>query len=122
MNTSSLPPVSLPRTLAAWGASEFDAVFKQEVAALAPAQLPLQAGLSQSSYVDEHVERDVVVLGSHADEREIEVRAGIFYAGIIAGSCCADDPTPVEPQAEYCELRFRIDRRDGAARVALLAD
>ena len=121
MNTSSLPPVSLPRTLAAWGASEFDAVLKQEVAALAPAQLPLQAGLSQSSYVDEHVERDVVVLATRGTEAVITVRAGIFYGGVIAGSCCADDPTPVEAQTEYCEVEIAIDREDASARLRLLS-
>ncbi len=109
----------LPRAAVAWETPDFAAVFREEVTGLDRSCLPLQAGLSQSSHVDDS-RIDVVVLGSHADEREIEVRAGIFYAGIIAGSCCADDPTPVEPQPEYCQLRFRIDRRDGAARIELL--
>jgi len=50
------------------------------------------------------------------------VRAGVFYRGIIAGSCCIDDPTPVEPHEEYCELEFRIDRETGETEVCPVGD
>ena len=40
----------------------------------------------------------------------VRVKTGIFYAGIIAGSCCADDPTPISEQNEYCEIQFDINK------------
>jgi hypothetical protein len=43
---------------------------------------------------------------------------GIFYAGIITGCNCADDPTPVEAQKKYCEIHLTIDRTNAAANIA----
>ncbi|MEZ5541890.1 MAG: hypothetical protein R3F42_07590 [Pseudomonadota bacterium] len=51
----------------------------------------------------------------------IHARAGLFYTGIIAGCSCADDPTPVEEQAEYCVVDITIDRLTGAATIRLAA-
>ena len=45
---------------------------------------------------------------------------GIFYAGIIVGSCCDSDPTPVCEQTEYCEVQFNINKLTAEATVALL--
>ena len=54
------------------------------------------------------------------DEGFIHVKAGIFYSGIIAGCSCADDPTPVDEQNEYCEVQFEINKKTAEATVALL--
>ncbi len=113
--------VALAQAVAAFGTPTFKAAFKQTIMELDRNRLPLQAGLSKSSYVDDSA-IDVVVLSSHVHGKALQVKAGIFYAGIIAGSCCADDPTPVEVLPEYCELLFLIDRQSGAARVELLAE
>lgn len=113
--------ISLAQAAAAFGTPTFEAVFKQTIMELERHRLPLQAGLSQSSYVDDSA-IDVVVLSSREQGTALHVKAGIFYGGIIAGSCCADDPTPVEAQPEYCELLFTIHRQSGAARVELLAE
>ncbi|MGB0712599.1 MAG: hypothetical protein ACPGUC_03460, partial [Gammaproteobacteria bacterium] len=50
----------------------------------------------------------VVVLSVTADVGDTEVRVGVFYAGVIAGCNCADDPTPMDEENEYCELRLRF--------------
>jgi hypothetical protein len=46
----------------------------------------------------------------------------VFFSGILSGCSCADDPTPVEAQAEYCELAIAIDTASGEADVTVLAD
>jgi hypothetical protein len=64
----------------------------------------------------------VVVLGVAEEPDYIRVKAGIFYQGIIAGCSCADDPTPVGEQTEYCVVQFDIDKQTAEARITLLED
>ena len=45
---------------------------------------------------------------------------GIFYTGVVAGCSCADDPTPVEEQHEYCEVLIEINRATAEAVIRLL--
>ncbi|MGB3918293.1 MAG: hypothetical protein WBL07_12735 [Thiothrix litoralis] len=109
----------LNKALAAWGSEDFQSVFKQEVQALGTAALPLQAGMAHSSHVSGDA-MTVMVLDVAETPSLLQVRTGIFYAGVIAGSCCADDPSPVCEQQEYCELRFDIDRVSAGTSVVLL--
>lgn len=112
--------VTLPESLKAWNTPDFRGVLKREIARLG-ARLPLQQGLSGSSYaLDDAVE--AVVHRTWESEGRILARVGIFYAGIVAGCSCADDPTPVEAQTEYCELDVAIDRVTGEARISLARD
>ncbi len=113
---------SLPHSLAAWNTPEFETVFKREVAALDPDRLPLQAGLSYSSSVDASEPLHVVPLAVRETASGLVARAGVFYAGLAGGCACADDPTPLASQPEYCVLVFEIDAPSGAARVTLDAD
>ena len=106
-------------SLAAWGTPEFEATLKHEVAALDPALLPLQAGLAHSSYVG-CGEMGLVVLGAGERDGSLSVKIGVMYSGVDAGSCCADDPTPLNEQPEYCELRLDIDKATGNAVVCLV--
>lgn len=106
----------LPDSARAWGTADFPAVLKRELAEHAD-ELPLQQALSGTSAVaDEPV--TVVLLDAQADETSIHAKVGIFFAGILAGCSCADDPTPVEPQTEYCELRIAIERATGNASLS----
>ena len=52
----------------------------------------------------------------------IRVTVGIFYTGIIAGCSCADDPTPVEENTEYCEVQLEIDKKTAETTIALLPE
>jgi hypothetical protein len=106
----------LPQALAAWGTPDFAAVLKRELEAAGPAALPLQQCLTASSYALD-TGCSVMVLGAAAEGETIRARVGVFFHGVIAGCSCADDPTPVEPQQEYCELEVRIDRTSGVADV-----
>jgi hypothetical protein len=108
----------LPELLQAWDTPDFRTVLKQQVESLPPGQLPLQQGLTQSSYaLDAPV--TAVLVGSEAQPDRLRLRVGLFYQGIVAGCNCADDPTPVEPQNEYCEVWLEIDRATGEATLRL---
>jgi hypothetical protein len=112
---------SLPCTLAAWNTPGFGEAFKQEVEALDAAQLPLQQGLSGTSDVaDEPFQ--VMLIGAMDAGGDIRVKAGIFYAGVLAGCSCADDPTPLELQPEYCTLWFDIDKTSSKTSVTPVSD
>ena len=83
--------------------------------------LPLQQGLSISSHVtDRPVQAMILDLSEDADL--IRVKAGIFYTGIIVGCSCADDPTPIAEQNEYCVLQFGIDKTSAEITVTRVAE
>jgi hypothetical protein len=114
--------LSLPLALAAWGKPDFSEIFKHEAEQLDPELLPLQQGLSGTSDVADEPFR-IMLIGAAADtDTRIRVKAGVFYAGILGGCSCADDPTPLESQPEYCVLWFDIDKTSAATRVSLVED
>jgi hypothetical protein len=115
------PMIRLPNSLNAWGTPEFEAVLKQEIEQLDAGHLPLQQGLSASSYVTDRPFQTMMISVSEA-AGQIRVKAGIFYTGIIAGCSCADDPTPVDELNEYCVVRFDIDMTTAETTVTLLAE
>jgi hypothetical protein len=102
----------------AWGTPEFREVLKREIEGLDASQLPLQQGLSIGSYaMDDRLQ--ATIIGVRERTAGVRVRAGIFYTSLIAGCSCADDPTPVEPQNEYCEVQIDIDTETGEAIIGL---
>jgi hypothetical protein len=64
----------------------------------------------------------VLLLRATQAGNRLQVKTGIIYAGILGGCSCADDPTPLEAQPEYCELWFDIDLRSGETHVRPVAD
>jgi hypothetical protein len=113
--------IRLTKTLNAWGTPGFEDILKAEVEPIDVDQLPLQQGLSTSSSVTQNP-RKLIIFRVADDERFIHVKAGIFYSGIIAGCSCADDPTPVDEQTEYCEVQIDINKQTAEATVVLLAE
>ena len=111
----------LPKSLHAWNTPAFRDVLKQEIEQLDAGALPLQQGLSSSSYVTDRPYQAMIISVSE-EAGLIRVKAGIFYTGVIAGCSCADDPTPIDEVNEYCELRFDIDRTSADTTVTLLTD
>jgi hypothetical protein len=114
-------PVILTRSSAAWDGPAFRATLIGELQALGPEHPALhpilQAALTRTSAVADSP-LAVHLLGSHAHGGQIQARVGIFFAGIIAGCSCADDPSPVDGITEHCELQVTIDRATGRARFA----
>jgi hypothetical protein len=116
-----LPMIRLSRALNAWGTPEFNGVLVQEIEQLTIDQLPLQQGLSTGSHaLDNRVK--AMILSVVDEGGYIRARAGIFYTGIIAGCSCADDPTPVNEENEYCEVQLDIDKATAGTTVVLLAE
>ena len=84
-------------------------------------QLPLQQGLSTSSYaLDDKL--NAMIISVAEDANFIRAKVGIFYAGITPGCSCADDPTPVEEQAEHCVVQLDINKMTAETTVALVAE
>ena len=111
--------IKLVESAKAWGKPEFAATLKSEIKQLDPDLLPLQKGLSKTSYCAGGA-KDIVILGTKESPEMIDARIGVFYAGVIAGSCCADDPTPVEEENEYCEVQLTINKATAETEVILL--
>ena len=61
-----------------------------------------------------------MILNTAEENDSIQVKAGIFYTGIIAGCSCSDDPSPTDEQNEYCELQFIINKNTAETSVNLL--
>ncbi len=113
--------IKLLNALNAWATPDFERILKNEIQTIDFKLLPLQEGLSQSSYVsDSNI--SVMILNVMETTDSIHAKTGIFYAGIIAGSCCADDPTPVCEQTEYCEVMFEINKNSAETTATLLID
>jgi hypothetical protein len=111
----------LTRSLAAWNTPAFDTVLKEEIAQLDVDSLPLQQGLSSgSTSLDSSL--GVMILRVHEAAHAIQVRAGIFYSSVLSGCSCADDPSPIEENTEYCEVELDIDRETGETRISLARD
>ncbi len=113
--------IRLSKALDAWGTPDFQDILKQEIEQLDAGRLPLQQGLSTGSYALDN-KLSVMILNVSEDAGVIHARAGIFYTGIIAGCSCADDPTPVDENAEYCEVQLDINKATAETTVSLLTE
>lgn len=111
--------IQLTRAVKAWGQPDFNAVLKQDIEQISVDELPLVQGLCSGNYVSGNRFSAMVISANDADGF-IRARAGIFFQGILSGCSCADDPTPVEEQSEYCELVFNIDKQTAQATVTLI--
>lgn len=113
--------IHLTKTLNAWGTPAFEDILKEELEQLDAGQLPLQQGLSTSSYaLDSKLSVRVINISEEAGF--IRAKVGIFYTGIIAGCSCADDPTPINENNEYCEVQLKVNTTTAETTVTLLAE
>lgn len=101
-----------------WGASNFDTSLKSSLEKLGVKELPLQQGLSLSNIALENNIK-AVILSKEDNGNQLLIKAGIFYTGVIAGCNCADDPTPVDEQTEYCDVILNIDKGTGNTQIKL---
>jgi hypothetical protein len=111
--------ICLSESLATWGTPAFENTFRREAEALDANLLPLQKGLSLSSHVADSP-FSVRILDTSETPDCLLVKAGILYAGIVAGCSCADDPTPISEQTEYCEVMFEINKLTSQCTVTLV--
>lgn len=111
----------LIKALKAWNTAAFASQLQQDIEQLDAQQLPLQQGLSNSSYALADP-LQALLLNSRETAEAIHVKVALFYAGVIAGCNCADDPTPLDTQPEYCEVWIQIDKQTAAATVVLAGE
>lgn len=112
--------IRLSNAAMAWGTERFGNVLKRELEQLPAGALPLQAALSMSSYVVDQGPISAMVIQANEHDGKLRAKVGVFFSGILGGCACADDPTPVNENAEYCVLAVEIDRRTGEASFTLL--
>lgn len=113
--------IYLTKTLAAWGSPDFENILKMEIERMGVDQLPLQEGLLVSSLALDH-NLKAIILNVYNDESFIHVKAGLFYEGVISGCNCADDPSPVDVQPEYCEVQLDINIVTAETSIVLLVN
>ena len=111
--------MKLSKTLQFWGQADFKNILKDEIQSIDPILLPLQQGLSLSSYVGK-TPFSVVILNVTEETNTLNIKTGIFYTGIIAGCSCSDDPSPTDEQNEYCEILFSINKKSAGTDITLL--
>ena len=106
-------------TIQSIDSDNFNDTIKSEIEKISASELPLQQGLTHSSYVS-HSPFKAIILNTHKENHFLIVKAGVFYSGIIAGCSCSDDPSPTDEQNEYCEILFSIDKESAKTEVELL--
>jgi len=112
--------IQLSKGLKAWQTSAFNEIMKDEIEHLDAHNLPLQQGLTHGNYAfGENF--TVMIIDISETANSIRVKAGIFYTSIIAGCSCADDPTPVDEYAEYCEIQLDINKKTANTSISLLS-
>ncbi|MES2408395.1 MAG: hypothetical protein V4528_13850 [Pseudomonadota bacterium] len=111
----------LVNSLHAWGTADFNHTFKNEIKQIDASQFPLQKGLTTGSYALDNI-LDVIVISTTETEGHLRAKVGIFYTSIIAGCSCADDPTPIDENNEYCVVQIDIDTSTAEAALTLLTD
>ncbi len=117
--------ITFPNTLKIWQSENFSPLFtkefKHEIAELPHKDLPLQQGLSLSSYVSNE-KISAIINNTEETTSHIIVKSGIFYSGIIAGCSCSDDPTPLDTQNEYCEVLCFIHKHTAETSIKLITE
>ncbi|VAW53208.1 hypothetical protein MNBD_GAMMA05-1133 [hydrothermal vent metagenome] len=109
----------LKQSIKAWDTDSFKDVLIKELRSIDASLLPLQQGLSYSNFaVGDNI--SAIILCTEDNNGQLQVKAGLFYSGIIAGCNCADDPTPVDEINEYCEVLLAIDKKTALTTVSLI--
>lgn len=113
--------MKLKKIIQLLGHPDFKSKLKKEIQAIHPELLPLQQGLSLSSYVGK-TPFSAVILSVSEMQDCLQVKTGIFYTGIIAGCSCSDGPSPTDEQNEYCELLFVINKTTALTEISLFCE
>ncbi len=108
------------KSLKAWNTDTFKSVFINEVNSLPVDALLLQSALQMGSYAT----RDnfqIMINALTENDTHLIITSGIFYSSLIAGCNCSDDPTPVDLNAEYCELQFTINKSNAETDITVIS-
>lgn len=103
------------KSVSAWGSETYLSELKTELESIPINDYPLQAVSQLTGYVDESA-YEISILHSHANQSQIEHRIGLFYAELLSGCNCHDDPVAIPA---YCEFQLTIQKVDGQASLTL---
>jgi len=101
-----------------WPTDAFAPSLKRELMALGKGVLPLASAVTSGGVVDDS-NLAVSILRSTDAGSTIVVRVGVFFAEVIAGCNCSDDPMSIPA---YCELHIDIDKLSAAANLSLISE
>lgn len=118
-NTYNPGMLKLEKSLSSWGTPEFRETFISEVSRLSLEQLPLQQAMRTGNMASLH-NLAIMLNQQHQDHDFIYVYTGVFFSSLISGCSCADDPTPVDYNTEYCELQFRINKKCATTHISII--
>ena len=104
--------------LRAWGTEAFAPLLKRAIEGLAPGTLPLDRATAHGGRADDRA-ITVTVIGATDAGTHVDARVGVFFAEVIAGCSCGDEPFAVPA---YCEMAVRIEKATGAAAITLIPD
>jgi hypothetical protein len=62
-----------------------------------------------------------MIISVSEESGSILAKVGVFYAGLITGCSCDEDPTPNSEYSEYCELQLEINKANADASARLLS-
>lgn len=110
--------LKLTKSLSSWGTAEFRQSFINEVCGLSLEQIPLQQAMRVGNFASKH-NLNIMINQQLEDSGFIYVHTGVFFSSLISGCSCADDPTPVDYNTEYCELLFKIDKKCGVTHILI---
>ncbi len=108
---------SLGNSLRAWNTDAFAATLKADILGLGAGVLPLHEAAAGGCIDEGNI--GITVLGSRDSKTEIHVNVGVFFAEVIGGCSCGDEPAASNA---YCELRVSIDKVNGHARFVVIQD
>jgi len=111
----------LENSMRAWGSTKFKDILKQEIERMDAEHLPLQQALMVGNYVIAN-QHTAMINSVFEMEKVVRVTAGIFYKSVISGCSCADDPTPVNENDEYCFVRLDIDKASAVTSITLVME
>lgn len=108
--------MELRQSLRAYGNQDFKATLQRELAEAGMDALGLQQALRTGSIA---LEDDLAVMILRVGESpgRLDLHLGLFFTSIVSGCACADDPTPVSRNTEYCEVDLEIDRDTAEGRI-----
>jgi hypothetical protein len=108
--------VELHDALRDWGTDAFARSLKREMEGLGTGVLPLDRATAHGGHVDD-ADLVATVIDAADAVTFIRARVGVFFAEIIAGCSCGDDPFA---QPAYCEIEVRIDKSTAVAVFTLI--
>ncbi len=108
----------LPNALRDWQTAAFAQTLKRDIEALPAGALPLREAASHGGHVDDSAV-SATVIGYAADGGWIRARVGVFFAEIIVGCSCGEDPPSL---SAYGEFEVSIDRVTGEASFVPVRD